>query len=1058
MADLNDDSLKKLLGDDPITTSISVRIRQDEQTLNNLERRFRSIKQEAEGIAKALKEAGTAASSLGLGGGRPGTTGTRKVGDTPVAGGPVTPTPLDKGQGVIGTIQAARQMYSAAGGGRAGITAITQGMGGGMAIAGAGAAFATQAISAGIGMIDARVDRGRDYALSADRVTMLFQQMKGMSQQAIQDTYRQPLTQYKLGAGGINTLLGLEARTGLMASRQAAGVEALRVSSGFSVSSPQAASLLGQLASPEVVNRMFMTMGTSLMTPGGGQQNVLDLMQQIVSRTGLSNPAIARTAMAPGSVTRSNLNFMGVTGEFQDQVIQYAQQQAAYRQKGGKGMYNPQDPKHQKLMGIDSNFAMQAEETDRLRTKREEEFYSRQADNYADLEKQTQRLIQVFAALEDKLSGIIGFRTSNRITQNIAGGIGSFIGGALGSLIPIPGVGTAIGSSLGYMAGNMVGSAIGDDVPIMTKSQLNTLSSTTSTRTSTNYTSGYAVSPYGAMPTTNYKTTYTATTGATPTSSGLSAFAGRRIRAGGSTASEANVPKRLVARKKLEPLENRLSPAFVNEIRMAFTPVTFRGKPTTLAELVQKKEFLNAHPDLQKAFIQAALDAREEGKILGITSGFRSSQDQTALFLSRYQPVDYETGSFYQGRYWDKKDPSFADVAVPGAKWSNHEHGLAFDVEGDIDWLISHASKYGLENFANINNEPWHFQLAGLREQGSGGGLGYNERTGFTPPNIGYGANVDDQVIKNALSGVGLQSKTWERNVNGASKNIGIEFLNVFGNSSTKPGSPTPNSKLTGNANAVERFLSQSTKSAPGLYDTSKTSSTSFNQESAAKMLYDAGFRGQDLIKMLAIMGRESGYDPSATRFTDQEESYGLLQHNMHPTLTSASQNRTAWGLSANTDLFDPMTNIRIAYEKYQWYQAHGMDPFHGWGAYKGMDPMYGTGNYLQSSIDTATRLGYFSGTYVGDYVPPSAKTPGKGRSEDRYGPMASPMGLAMMSPQGARSSGAAVIQGGHTITVSPTINISSSGSGMDQDMEKMARKVAELLEREVNRTMNRRT
>lgn len=1056
MADLNDDSLKRLLGDDPITTSISVRIRQDEQTLNNLERRFRSIKQEAEGIAKALKEAGIAANNLGVGAGRPGGARAGQVGSTPVAGGLITPTPVDRGQGVIGTIQAARQMYAGAGGGRAGIAAVAQGMGGAGAIAG----FATQAVSAGLGMIDARVDRGRDYALSADRVTMLFQQMKGMSQQAIQDTYRQPLTQYKLGAGGINALLGLEAQTGLRASRQAAGVEALRVSSGFSINSQQAANLLGQLASPETVNRMFMTTGASLITPGGGQQSVMDLMQQIVSRTGLANPAIARTAIAPGSITRSNLNFMGVTGEFQDQVIMYAQQNAAFRQKGGKGMYNPQDPKHQKLMGIDSNFAMQAEETDRLRTKREEEFYSRQADNYADLEKQTQRLIQVFAALEDKLSGVIGLRTSNRVSQTIAGGVGAFVGGAIGSLFP--GAGTVIGAGIGYFAGNAIGTAIGDDVPIMTRSQLNQMSSsTTSTTTNTTRPAGLT----GSADTMERKltgTTATAASAPAPTSGGT------RRRRTTSTSEAKAIPKSLVARRKLEPMENRLTPEFAQEVKMAFTPALYKGKVTTLAELVRKPEFLNAHPDMQRNFINAALAARQEGKILGLTSGFRSNQEQTALFLSRYKPVDYETSHFYQGKYWDKIDPSFADAAVPGASWSNHEHGLAFDLEGDIDWLRANAERFGFENFGDINDEPWHFQLAGLREKGTGGGLGYNERTGFTPPNIrygqdgvGYSSDVDDTVIVNALSTAGLKSVTWKKNVNGVTKDVGIEFLPVQGEAFARPSSPTPNRKLTGSADAMERFLTQSTRSAPGLYNTANTSATAFNQEAAAKMLYDAGFRGEDLIRMLAIMGRESGYDPAATRFTDQEESYGLFQHNMHPTLTSADKNRQAWGISTNTDLFDPMTNIRIAYEKYQWYKANGMDPFHGWGPYKGMDPMYGTGNYLQSSIDIVSRLGYFSGTYTGsrgDYVPPAAKSMGKGRSEERYGPMASPMGLAMMSPQGARSSGATVLQGGNTITVSPTINISNSGSGMDQDLEKMARKVAELLEREVNRTMIRRT
>jgi hypothetical protein len=71
-------------------------------------------------------------------------------------------------------------------------------------------------------------------------------------------------------------------------------------------------------------------------------------------------------------------------------------------------------------MGIEDNFATQVEETDRVRGARDEQFYRRQADNYADLEKQTQKLIEVFGALEDKLSGIIGARTSNRISEGPA--------------------------------------------------------------------------------------------------------------------------------------------------------------------------------------------------------------------------------------------------------------------------------------------------------------------------------------------------------------------------------------------------------------------------------------------------------------------------------------------------------------------------------------------------------------------------------------------------------------------------------------------------------------
>lgn len=306
--------------------------------------------------------------------------------------------------------------------------AVGKGVGAGAA--GVGLSLAMSGVNAAINAANARFESGRAGVLEADRMSVLYQQMTGLSQLGVSSQYRMPLTQYRLGAGGINTMMSMEAQTGLSGAQQASSVEALRTLSGYQRSAGESASMIASLASAPTVNRMFMMTGTSLIGPGGTQRSAMSVMQNITKQAGLTNAATLKDALLPGSVTRQKLIAMGLPEEMVTQTIQYAKSNLTYQEKGGTGMYDPSVKDQRKLMGIEENFATQVEETQRLEDERGENFYRRQVDNYATLERQTQTLTRVFGALEDRLSGILGILGSNRIATSITQSVtGSAFGG-----------------------------------------------------------------------------------------------------------------------------------------------------------------------------------------------------------------------------------------------------------------------------------------------------------------------------------------------------------------------------------------------------------------------------------------------------------------------------------------------------------------------------------------------------------------------------------------------------------------------------------------------------
>lgn len=1239
MDGFSEENLSQILGNDPVATSVRIRIRQDEQAINNLTLGYRAAKQEIEGMVKALEKSGLLTGKLTDALAKvTGAAGGGMVGNTSVAGSkPIQRTPIDKGIGTnVSSRSAGGQAGAQAGAGTPSTpgtiqmtpldkgvqtsTSIGQrlqqagqqlkqslinygapppppppgGPSGPTTVRGAIADAAIPATNSILAASASRIDQNRAYSLQADRVNMVFQQMKGMSQEQTQNVYRDPLTKYKLGAGGKNEVLAMEAMTGLKSSIMAPAIEAMRVQSGFSMTAGQATGMIENMASPEVVNRMFMMTGTSLIGPGGVQNDPTKVMQDVIKKAGLTNPDILRSAAQPGSVSRANLTQMGITGAMQDQYIQYAQMDLQFQEKtkGKLGMYDAGNKQHQKVMGISDNFAMQAEETERRRGEREENFYSRQADNYADLEKATQKVIAVMGKLEDKMSGLFGLQIESSWMKGALGAKGALAAGAAGNLFggAIRSMGGLIGSvskAVGWV-GKIAG--MGDFVTAdqMERRVINSTLASGSTSSGSTWGKTSTIPQYVAAPkTTSSGTTSSGTTSAgttstrrksnndevglrmygpqVPSKSGLRGF-NRNTRSSFQNAKTPSLPKKLLSRELTDaevdegwamiPGGNTFTD-LKREAIMAFTPTRFRNKAMTLGELARIPEFLNMHPATQRAFQDAAMAAfRENKEPLGLQSGWRSPIEQHNLFISRYKPVGYETNNFYQGQYWDKKDPSYADVATPGAAWSNHEHGLALDVIGDKKWLADNAHRFGLEGFKEVNNEDWHFQIAGLREKGTGGGAGYNERTGFTSPGIELGQDgykVDGTVGENdiiqALYDAGIKTSRWTRNVNGTDTPIGIDFMPVrfkdgkgydfrkvdpadssAGKSSLhgsadamerwilggKKGKP-PVSQFRGSADAMERWLSGGKAGKPPvakdvmdklvkgqLNPVSGKGYPKLTMDQAAKMLYDAGFRGKELVDALAIMWRESSgnpnvrnnsyneFNPDGTR-KGQDVSYGLFQHNFNPSQMNTAGNVRDWNLSgspedwasgAGQDLYNPERNIALAYERFAYYKNHGGTGWEPW-VNDGVSHLYGAEDFVKPAMDAAMRVGVYN---IGDYVPKSVTdkpirdksskpTPYKrelNTTLSSYGsapaidiktlrehlPMPSPTGLANMSDRGITQSGAGatIMPTSNNITISPSITISTNGATVEQELEGLARKVAGMLEKEVNRVMLRRT
>jgi len=133
-------------------------------------------------------------------------------------------------------------------------------------------------------------------------------------------------------------------------------------------------------------------------------------------------------------------------------------------------------------------------------------------------------------------------------------------------------------------------------------------------------------------------------------------------------------------------------------------------------------------------------------------------------------------------------------------------------------------------------------------------------------------------------------------------------------------------------------------------------------REQVAQVLYNAGFRGQDLINFVGIAFRESGGHPNlyVERPSTGDWSYGLFGLNI-------GRNNSLWPAYQQMGFTNPeqlATADGGARAAYLLFQKMGYYP---WGGYKGMSGTYGTNlTAAKAAVENATAQGLLGQAYTG--------------------------------------------------------------------------------------------
>lgn len=145
--------------------------------------------------------------------------------------------------------------------------------------------------------------------------------------------------------------------------------------------------------------------------------------------------------------------------------------------------------------------------------------------------------------------------------------------------------------------------------------------------------------------------------------------------------------------------------------------VTYSGASVDYDSLLTHRLVQGMDPEFGRRVVGACVAATAAGQPLGIGGTIRLGDGQERLFLSRHHEAapDEKACCTYQGiRY--ALDHGEAHAAPPGLSYHEPVTAaglcLACDTIGRAgwNWLHVHAAEYGLIEFSDIGNEPWHVQ------------------------------------------------------------------------------------------------------------------------------------------------------------------------------------------------------------------------------------------------------------------------------------------------------------------------------------------------------------